>query len=80
MAFFRKADAKVRLFFEPPKLFEVFFENYFFSIGKVQNLISLPVFHYHRVSLSKAGAKLLLYSICSKHYRHFFITFLQYEA
>ena len=31
MAFFRKADAKVRLIFELPKLFEVFFENYFFN-------------------------------------------------
>ena len=33
MAFFRKADAKVRLFFEPPKLFEVFFEKFLFQSG-----------------------------------------------
>ena len=27
-------DAKVRIFFEPPKLFEVFFENYFFQSAR----------------------------------------------
>ena len=42
-AFFRKADAKVRLFFEPPKLFQVFFEN-FFSNGGDSNLI--PCFQH----------------------------------
>ena len=31
MAFFRKADAKVRLIFELPKLFEVFFEKFLFQ-------------------------------------------------
>ena len=74
MAFFRKADAKVRLFFEPPKLFEVFL-TIIFSIGKVQNLISLPVFQLICVSLSKAGAKLLLYSIYSKCCKLFFHAF-----
>ena len=33
MAFFRKADAKVRLIFELPKLFEVFFEKFLFQSG-----------------------------------------------
>ena len=33
MAFFRKADAKVRQIFEPPKLFEVFFETFLFQSG-----------------------------------------------
>ena len=33
MAFFRKADAKVRQIFEPPKLFEVFFEKFLFQSG-----------------------------------------------
>ena len=42
-AFFRKADAKVRLIFEPPKLFQVFFEN-FFSTGEGSNLI--PCFQH----------------------------------
>ena len=45
MAFFRKADAKVRLFFEPPKLFEVFLKISFFSIGKVQNPIFVQYFN-----------------------------------
>ena len=31
MAFFEKADAKVRTFFELPKLFEVFFQKFFFE-------------------------------------------------
>ena len=39
MAFFEKADAKVRLIFELPKLFEVFLKKVFFQIGKVQILI-----------------------------------------
>ena len=43
MAFFRKADAKVRQIFELPKLFEVFFEN-FFSSGGGSNLI--PCFQH----------------------------------
>ena len=33
MAFFRKADAKVRQIFELPKLFEVFFEKFLFQSG-----------------------------------------------
>ena len=41
MAFFWKADAKVRLIFELPKLFEVFFENLFF---KAEVLVSVPLF------------------------------------
>ena len=41
MAFFRKADAKVRLIFELPKLFEVFFENLFF---KAEVHLSVPLF------------------------------------
>ena len=33
MAFFRKADAKVRLIFELPKLFSSFFEKFLFQSG-----------------------------------------------
>ena len=43
--FFSKADAKVRLIFEPPKLFEVFFQKSFFWSGKVQNLIFVQYFN-----------------------------------
>ena len=45
MAFFSKADAKVRLIFELPKLFEVFFQKSFFWSGKVQNLIFVQYFN-----------------------------------
>ena len=41
MAFFRKADAKVRQIFEPPKLFEVFFEKFLF---KAEAHLSVPLF------------------------------------
>ena len=47
MAFFEKADAKVRTFFELPKLFEVFFEKSFFSTGKAQ---SSSLFQYFNSS------------------------------
>ncbi|MBR5204601.1 MAG: hypothetical protein IKW32_05215, partial [Bacteroidaceae bacterium] len=70
-----KADAKIRVIFELPKLFEVFFEKSFFQIGKGQILSFVSVFHDHRVSLSKAGAKLLLYNIYSKCLCHIFSTF-----
>ena len=40
-AFFRKADAKVRLFFEPPKLFQVFFWKFCFSKAEVRFSSSL---------------------------------------
>ena len=39
---------------------------------EVRDLNSVSVFQLICVSLSKAGAKLLLYSICSKHSKHFF--------
>ena len=76
MAFFRKADAKVRQIFEPPKLFEVFLKIYF-SMMEVRFLINASVFHYYRVSLSKAGAKLLLYNISAKCLHPLFSNFLQ---
>ena len=76
MAFFEKADAKVRTLFLTTKLFrrnfqkKVFFEwfrrpNFTFSISITA------------ASLSIAGAKLLLYNISTKHINHFFIIFLQ---
>ena len=71
-----KADAKVRLIFELPKLFEEFFQKKFFIVsGSKPQLRS--VFQLICVSLSKAGAKLLLYNIQTKHLAHFFITFTQ---
>ena len=45
MAFFSKADAKVRLIFELPKLFRSFFSKSFFWSGKVQNLIFVQYFN-----------------------------------
>ena len=79
MAFFSKADAKVRLIFELPKLFEVFFRKKFFlkAVGSKPHLCS--VFQLICVSLTKAGAKLLLYDISSKHQQLFFHTFLQFS-
>ena len=76
MAFFWKADAKVRQIFEPPKLFEVFLKNFFFN-AEVRFLINASVFHYYRVSLSKADAKLLLYNISAKCFYPLFSNFLQ---
>ena len=75
MAFCWKADAKVRLIFELPKLFEVFFENLFFK-AEVHFLIHASVFHYYRVSLSKADAKLLLNNISAKCFMLLFSKFL----
>jgi len=75
MAFFSKADAKVRAFSEPPKLFRSFFQKVFFK-RRLAGLIFVSVFQLICVSLSKAGAKLLLYNICSKLLKHFFGDFL----
>ena len=44
---------------------------------EVRFLIHASVFHYHRVSLSKADAKLLLYNISAKCYTQVFSNFLQ---
>ena len=71
MAFFSKADAKVRTFFEPPKLFERNFQKSFFQ-WRFVTLIFVSAFQLICVSLSKAGAKVLLYSIYSKYPKHFF--------
>ena len=71
MASVSKADAKVRTIFELPKLFRSFFQKVFFeAAGSRPHLCS--VFQLICVSLSKAGAKLLLYNIYSKHNKHFF--------
>ena len=75
MAFFSKADAKVRLIFELPKLFRSFFKFFFEAAGSRPHLCS--VFQLICVSLSKAGAKLLLYNILTKHLALFFAKFLQ---
>ena len=71
MAFFSKADAKIRTFSEPPKLFGRNFQKKFFS-AEVHDLNFVSVFQLICVSLSKAGAKVLLYSISSKYPKHFF--------
>ena len=44
MAFFRKADAKVRQIFEPPKLFEVFFEKFLFQCWRFVSSSMLQYF------------------------------------
>ncbi len=75
MAFFWKADAKVRTFSEPPKLFRRNFQKKSFSV-EVQDLNFVSVFQLICVSLSKAGAKLLLYNISTKHSKHFFAKIL----
>ena len=75
MAFFSKADAKVRTIFESPKLFRSFFQKVFFE-RRFVGLIFVSVFQLICVSLSKAGAKLLLYNIGSKLLKHFFGDFL----
>ena len=78
MASFSKADAKVRLIFELPKLFRSFFQKVFFEAeAHIPHLCS--VFQLICVSLSKAGAKVLLYDISSKHPQLFFHTFLQFS-
>ena len=69
MAFFRKADAKVRLIFELPKLFDVFFENLFF---KAEVLVSVPLFSistHLRFSL-ESGCKIT----ALQHIRQIFAT------
>jgi len=43
----------------------------------IRDLISVSVFQLICVSLSKAGAKVLLYNTSSKHTKHFFANFLQ---
>ena len=74
-AFFRKADAKVRLIFELPKLFRSFFSKSFFWSGS-SSPQSLSAFQLICVSLSKADAKLLLYNISAKHCCILFCKFL----
>ena len=44
---------------------------------EVRFLINASVFHYYRVSLSKADAKLLLYNISAKCLQPLFSNFLQ---
>ena len=44
---------------------------------EVRFLITASVFHYYRVSLSKADAKLLLYNISAKCYTLLFCNFPQ---
>ena len=70
--FFSKADAKVRTIFELPKLFRSFFSKSFFESGRFKFLFLCSVFQLICVSLSKAGAKVLLYGICSKSSQLFF--------
>ena len=75
MAFFEKADAKVRTIFITTKLFRRFFQKSFLSGFEEPNFtfsISITA-----ASLSIAGAKLLLYNISTKHINHFFRNFLK---
>ena len=57
-AFFRKADAKVRLIFELPKLFRRNFKKKFFDCRLVQNPLFVSAFQlYQRFSL-ESGCKI----------------------
>ena len=76
MAFFRKADAKVRQFFELPKLFEVFLKNLFF---KAEAHLSVPLFSistHLRFSLESGCKITALQHICQMLVH----TFLQLSA
>ena len=55
-AFFRKADAKVRLIFELPKLFRSFFEKSFLSGSS--SLIFVSVFQLYRRFSLESGCKI----------------------
>ncbi|MBQ3608630.1 MAG: hypothetical protein IJA03_01125, partial [Bacteroidaceae bacterium] len=61
----------VRTIFELPKLFRRNFQKKVFLV-EVQDPNFVSAFQLICVSLSKAGAKLLLYNISSKHSKHFF--------
>mgnify|MGYP006373588633 CR=1 FL=1 len=57
MAFFSKADAKVRLIFEPPKLFEVFFKKVFFEAVRFKTSSLFSISTHLRFSL-ESGCKI----------------------
>ena len=57
MASFSKADAKVRLIFELPKLFEVFFENLFFKAEVHRSVPLFSISTHLRFSL-ESGCKI----------------------
>ncbi|MBR2863528.1 MAG: hypothetical protein IKB97_08220, partial [Bacteroidaceae bacterium] len=57
------------------KTFQKKFSKKVFSV-EVQDLNFVSAFQLICVSLSKAGAKVLLYNISTKHSKHFFANFL----
>ena len=64
-AFFRKADAKVRLIFELPKLFRSFFEKSFFRLSVSSKPSLCSVFQlYQRFSLESGCKITALQHIC----------------
>ena len=74
MAFFEKADAKVKTLFLTTKLFRRNFSKSFFEWLEEPNFtfsISITA-----ASLSIAGAKVELFHIPTKHAKHFFANFL----
>ena len=75
MAFFRKADAKVRLFFEPPKLFEVFFEKVSFEVVRFKTPSLFSISTHLRFSL-ESGCKITalqhILQIFTTLFYHFF--------
>jgi hypothetical protein len=75
IAIFSKADAKVRTFFELPKLFRKNFQKDFL---KWKFLFRSFVFSISitAASLSIAGAKVELFSLPAKSMKHFFANFL----
>ena len=72
MAFFRKADAKVRTFFEPPKLFRRNFRKSF-SV-EVRDLNFVSVFQYSSAFLSRKRVQNYCFTAYTPNLRN---TFLQ---
>ena len=71
MAFFEKADAKVRTIFITTKLFRRNFKKKVFLSGFEEPNFAFSI-SITAASLSIAGAKVEVFSIPTKHTKHFF--------
>ena len=79
-AFFRKADAKVRLIFELPKLFRSFFEKSFFRLSVRSKPSLCSVFQlYQRFSLESGCKITALKHICQILQPLFLILFVTFQ-
>ena len=72
-AFFSKADAKVRLIFELPKLFRSFFKKFFFKAAGSNSLTLFSISTHLRFSL-ESGCK----STASQHILQILTTLFSY--